>query len=310
MTFPHPDILRTMGGLLIVLCLASLTGAVVARRKPGPTSANLVARIDAWWIMCLVFGTAIVLGRTGSTLLFALMSFLAFREFITLTPSARGDHRTLFWAFFAVLPLQYWLVWKPWYGLFVILIPVYAFLWLPVRTAMAGDCTRFLERTAKIQWALMVCVYCVSHVPMLLSLPIAGYEGRNALLVIFLVVVVQASDVLQYIWGKLCGRHKIAPLVSPNKTVEGFLGGIASATALGAALYPLTPFRPWQAAVIALVICLLGFAGGLVMSAIKRDRGVKDYGSMISGHGGMMDRIDSLSFAAPVFLHIVRFWWT
>ncbi len=310
MNLPHPEILRTLGGVLVVLCLASATGAIVSRRKPGPTSANLVARINAWWIMCLVFGTAILLGRTGSTLLFALMSFLALREFITLTPSARGDHRTLFWAFFAVLPLQYWLVWKPWYGLFVILIPVYAFLWLPVRTAMAGDCTRFLERTAKIQWALMICVYCVSHVPMLLSLPIAGYEGKNALLVIFLVVVVQASDVLQYIWGKLCGCHKIAPLVSPNKTVEGFLGGIASATALGTALYPLTPFRPWQAAVIALIVCLLGFAGGLVMSAIKRDRGVKDYGSMISGHGGMMDRIDSLSFAAPVFLHIVRFWWT
>ncbi len=156
----------------------------------------------------------------------------------------------------------------------------------------------------------MICVFCVSHVPALLTLAIPGYEGRQLLLIAFLVLVVQSSDVLQYVWGKLFGRRKIAPLLSPSKTVEGFVGGVLSATAVGAALWWITPFSPWQAAAMALVVNLMGFFGGLVMSAIKRDRGVKDWGQLIEGHGGMLDRLDSVIFAAPIFFHITRFWWT
>jgi phosphatidate cytidylyltransferase len=181
---------------------------------------------------------------------------------------------------------------------------------LPILSALSGDTMRFLERAAKVQWGLMVCVFCVSHVPALLTLPIAGFEGRNALLIVFLVLVVQSCDVLQYVWGKLLGHTAIAPDVSPSKTLEGLVGGIASATALGGALWWITPFTAWQATLIALAINVMGFLGGLVMSAIKRDRGVKDWGDMIDGHGGMLDRLDSVVFAAPVFFHIVRYWWT
>jgi phosphatidate cytidylyltransferase len=156
----------------------------------------------------------------------------------------------------------------------------------------------------------MISVFCVSHVPALLTLPIPGYTGRNLLLIFFLVLVVQSSDVLQYVWGKLLGRHKIAPLLSPSKTVEGFIGGVASASLIGAALWWITPFTWWQAGLLALVINLMGFLGGLVMSAIKRDRGVKDWGRMIEGHGGMLDRLDSVIFAAPIFFHMVRYWWS
>jgi phosphatidate cytidylyltransferase len=155
---------------------------------------------------------------------------------------------------------------------------------------------------------VFICVYCVSHAPAVLTLRIAGYEGQAWKLLVFLVVVVQMSDVLQYVWGKLLGRRKIAPKLSPNKTVEGFVGGVLTATAIGAALTPITPFRVWQAAAIALLVALLGFFAGLVMSAIKRDAGVKDYGHLIAGHGGMMDRVDSLTFAAPVFFHVVRYY--
>jgi phosphatidate cytidylyltransferase len=197
-----------------------------------------------------------------------------------------------------------------WYGLFSILIPVYAFLFVPIRSALAGDTERFLERTAKIQWGLMVCVYCVSHAPALLMLDLPGFEGRGARLLLFLIVVVQISDVLQYVWGKLLGRHKIAPVVSPSKTWEGFVGGALSATAIGAGLWWLTPYSPRQAALMALLVVLLGFAGGLTMSAIKRDRGIKDYGALIEGHGGILDRIDSLCFAAPVLFHVTRYFWS
>lgn len=309
-----PHFLWLGGGVLTILVLASLVGWALSRKngddKWRSTVANLNARTKAWWVMVGIFAAALALGRTGTVVLFGLLSFLALREFITLTPTRPGDHRTLFWAFFVFTPLQYMMVSSGWYGLFSILIPVYAFLFVPLRSAAAGDCERFLERTAKMQWALMVCVYCLSHAPALLTLEIPGYTGQGTKLLFFLVVVAQISDVLQYVWGKTFGSHQIAPLVSPNKTWEGFLGGIASATGIGAALWWITPFTPWQATGMALAITLMGFAGGMVMSAIKRDRGVKDYGALIEGHGGVMDRIDSLCFAAPVFFHLTRYYFT
>jgi phosphatidate cytidylyltransferase len=256
-----------------------------------------------------VIGLAFVFGRPGVILLFAFISFFALREFLTLTYTRSADYLALAAAFFVVLPLQYAFVYIGWYGLYAIFLPVYVFLLLPILEVLGGDTQRFLERTSKIQWGLLVCVYCISHVPALLTLDIAGYEGRNLLLIAFLVIVVQSSDVLQYVWGKLFGKHKIAPEVSPSKTVEGLVGGIVSATVLGAALWWITPFNVWQAALMSLAICVMGFFGGLVMSAIKRDRGVKDWGHMIEGHGGMLDRLDSVVFAAPIFFHLTRYWW-
>jgi len=213
-------------------------------------------------------------------------------------------------SFFMVLPFQYFLIWIEWYSLFTIMIPVHAFLLLPLLEALGGDTRDFMQRTATVQWGLMITVYCISHVPALLALDIPGYEGRNAFLIVFLVLVVQSSDVLQYVWGKLLGKRKIAPNLSPSKTVEGFVGGLASATLLGAALWWITPFSWWQAGLMALLVNFMGFVGGLVMSAIKRDRGVKDWGAMIEGHGGMLDRVDSVCFSAPMFFHVIRYIWT
>jgi phosphatidate cytidylyltransferase len=300
------------GGILGVLVAASLVGFILGRRQaaPDPTIDNLNARIKAWWVMVALVGVAFLLGKTGVIVLFALASFAALREFITLTPTRRGDHWVLAASFFIVLPLQYYLIGIEWYGLYSIFIPVYVFLLLPIVAVMRGDTTSFITRVAEMQWGLMITVFCLSHVPALVTLSIPGYEGRNLLLIAFLVVVVQSSDVLQYVWGKLIGSTRIAPAISPSKTVGGFAGGIASATLLGVALWWITPFRPWQAGLMALVITLMGFCGGLVMSAIKRDRGVKDWGRMIEGHGGMLDRLDSVIFAAPVFFHLTRYWWT
>jgi phosphatidate cytidylyltransferase len=303
-----------VGGVLALLLLATLLGQWLRLRVKSEggqkTIANLNARTKAWWFMVIIFLLAMATGTIGSVILFGLTSFLALREFITLTPTQQGDHRTLFWVFFIITPLQYWLVAADWYELFIILIPVYAFLFVPLRSAVTGDCVGFLERAAKIQWGLMVCVYCVSHAPALLFLKIPGYEDENGKLLFYFVLIVQISDVLQYVWGKTVGRRKIAPLVSPNKTWGGFLGGVATATLIGAGLWWATPFTPWQSAGMSLAITFMGFAGGLVMSAIKRDRGVKDYGTLIEGHGGVMDRIDSICFAAPVFFHLTRYFFT
>lgn len=305
---------QLFAGTLAVLLVASTVGGLlkwrVAQGRPHAVIDNLNSRVNAWWVMVALLGVAFTFGKPGALVLFAFTSWAALREYITLTHTRRADHLALALLFYLVLPLQYFLIWIEWYGLYSIFIPVHAFLVLPILACLRGDTRRFLERTAKVQWGLMICVYCVSHVPALLTLEIPGYESRQLLLVAYLIIVVQGSDVLQYVWGKLLGRHKIAPELSPSKTVEGFVGGVASATLLGAALHGVTPFTPLQSAAVALTLCLMGFLGGLVMSAIKRDRGVKDWGTLIEGHGGMLDRLDSVVFAAPMFFHVVRFWWT
>lgn len=304
---------KLVAGVLALLIVASVIGFVLSRsaRTEGgrATVSNLNARIRAWWVMVAIFGAAIATGGVGSIILFFLMSFLAMREFMTLTPTARADHAAIFWAFFFLAPIQYLLVWMQWYGLFAVLIPVYGFVAITSRMALAGNTDRFLERAATVQWGIMACVYCVSHAPALLMLRIPGYAGTGATLLFYLVLVAQLNDVMQYVWGKLVGRRHIAPTVSPNKTWGGFIGGTATAVGVGTLLYWATPFTPLAAAGMSLAITLLGFLGGLVMSAVKRDRGVKDYGTLIEGHGGMLDRIDSLLFAAPVFFHLIRFFY-
>lgn len=308
------DLLALVFGIFGVLIFASAIGYVLQRRfaATGPNAAvdNLNARIKAWWVMVILIGIAFIAGRAGVLILFAFCSFAALREFVTLINTRRADHWALASAFFIVLPIQYYLLWAEEYGIFAIFIPVYAFLLMPIISVLRGDTERFLLRIAEVQWALMICVFCASHVPALLTLTIPGYEGRNVLLIAFLVIVVQLSDVLQYVWGKLFGRTKIAPNLSPSKTVEGFVGGVISATLIGASLWWITPFTPLQAGVLAFIITLMGFFGGLVMSAVKRDRGVKDWGNLIEGHGGLIDRLDSVVFSAPIFFHIVRYWWS
>ena len=302
-----------VAGVLALLVCASIAGWILQRQVRSAsgraTVGNINARIRAWWVMAGLFIIAVTTGTFVSILLFGMISFLALREFVTLSPTRPGDHRALFWSFFVVTPVQYYLVWIGWYGLFSILIPVYVFIFLALRTVLAGDPDRFLERVATNQWGLMICVYSVSYVPALLMLRIPGYEHHAPKLMFFLVLVVQLSDVLQYVWGKGLGKRRIAPSISPNKTWEGFVGGLGTAIALGTALWWATPFSPVVAGLMALVVTTMGFAGGLIMSAIKRDRGVKDYGALIGGHGGVLDRIDSLCFAAPVFFHLTRYFY-
>ncbi|MGC3963201.1 MAG: phosphatidate cytidylyltransferase [Rhodocyclaceae bacterium] len=302
--------LLLFAGIGVVLLLASILGPVLGRRlgTDHRLVRNLNARARTWWIIAIVTGVAFLGGHTGVVILFGLLSFYTLREFITLAPTQRGDHWPLVASFFVVLPLQYVFVWHEWWSAATIFVPVYAFLILPILACFGHDTARFIDRAAQTQWGLMICVYCISQLPALLVLRIPGYEGRNLLLVIFLVLIVQSGDLMQYLCGKLFGRHKIAPGLSSYRTVEGLAGGVAASTALGAALWWATPFTLWQAALAALAVAVMGCLGGLVMAAIKRDRGVKDWGNTLEGRGGMLDRFDSVCFAAPVFFHIVRYW--
>ena len=306
-----PNLTLLFLGLFVVLVIAGVaTNWIAARPGADPELVgNLRDRIGAWWGMIAILGVAFLLGGLGLVVLFAFCSFAALREVLTLIDRHRADHLALAVSVFLVLPVQYLAIWQGWYGFYAVFVPVYAFLGLASLAVLRGRTEGFLTRAAQLQWALMITVYCLSHVPALLFLEIPGFEGRSILLVAFLLLVVQASDVLQYVWGKAIGRHKLAPGVSPSKTWEGLIGGVLSASLIGAALYKLTPFGPGWAFAMAFLAASLGVLGGLVLSAAKRDRGVKDWGHGIVGHGGFLDRLDGLAFAAPVFFHLTRFLW-
>ena len=309
--------LLLVGGVLILLGAA--TAFVQALRSRADTGINTALletfrlRVHAWWVLCSILAAAFFIWQSATVVLFGLMAFWALREFITLTPTRPGDHRTLFLVFFLIVPLQFVLVGMKEYPFYSTAIPVYAFLFIPALIAMSGDFKRFLERMAKIQVGLLICVYCLSYAPALLTLKLPDNAGAGASprLLFFFVLMTQLSDALQFAWAQIPSKHLIAPTINPTKTWEGLLGGTASVTLIGAVLWWATPFQGsswWMAAAMSMVIALMGFAGGLTLSAIKRDRGVRDYGTLVEGHGGVLDRIDSICFAAPVFFHFTLYW--
>jgi len=353
-----------LGTVLIVLIVAVIVGRLL-RRQPESTASPAVVhtfnnRVAAWWLMYAVLIAGFLVGYGMTVTLFGLVSFWALREFITMTPTRRGDHRILFWTFVIVTPAHYVFVGLGWYGLYTVLIPVYASLLIPARIAISGDPKRFLERVAKIQAGLLICVYALSHAPALLHLKLkpsttsppaaaapvtpvapgtasaatpvdrtaaetptvqaaptttvaavpatpAQRFGSSAGLLFYFILIVQLNDVFQYAWGHLFGKNVIAPQINASRTWEGLIGGVLSTMLVGTLLCWATPFKLWEAACIAGIVALMGFAGSMTMSGIKRDRGVKDYGTLVSGHAGVLDRIDSICFAAPVFFHIVRY---
>ncbi len=322
--------------LLVVIVLAALllVGQILKRQPEATFDPAIVRtfnkRIIAWLTMWVILVVALSASKVLTVILFGMVSFWALREFITMTPTRRGDHRTLFWVFFLFTPLQYVLVAlipddyleqvrMNAFTLFMLVIPVYASLFIPARIAFTGDYKRFLERTAKIQFGLLICVYALSHAPALLYLDLMQWNvnskglqqwsDRPGGLLFFLIVIVQSSDMMHFVWDRLIGKHVIAPPVNSTKSWEGLIGSAVSSAVLGILiqlLFPVTPFTWHGAGVMAMLISVMASSGSMTMSAIKRDRGIKDYGTLVAGHAGVLDRIDSICFAAPIFFHVTR----
>jgi len=304
-----PPVWRTGILVLGLLGTASCVIAVLRRVRPALDVSELAARTRSWWVMAAVFFAALALTPRLSTVFFALLSFWAMKEYVTLLATRPADHGALVLAFLAV-PVQYLWVDMAWYGMFVVFVPVYVFLAIPVRLVLARETAGFVASASQLQWGLMAFVFGFGHLAILGRaghVPGApdGVDGRTLLL--FLVFVVELSDVFQYVWGKLAGRHKVLPAVSPNKTWEGLVGGVATTALAALGLRYLTPFTVVETLLVALGVGLAGFLGGAVMSAVKRDFGVKDFGRLIPGHGGVLDRIDSLCFAAPLYFHYLHY---
>lgn len=301
-----PAVLWSLSGLYAILIGASLIVVLLRWRGPDNQRAELVQRIRSWWIIVTLFTLAMVMSRQVAVVFFALVSFLALKEYLSIVPTRRADRRVLFWAYLSI-PLQYYWVAQAWYGMFIIFIPVYVFLLLPMRMVLIGETKEFLRAAGTLHWGVMTLVFGISHIAYSLVLPQEKNPGAGgAGLVLFLVFLTQFNDVAQYIWGKLLGRHKIIPKVSPNKTWEGFLGGVATTTLLAFLLSRwLTPLGwPW-ALVAGVLISVAGFIGDVTISALKRDIGLKDTGTLLPGHGGILDRIDSLTYTAPLFFHFI-----
>lgn len=298
----------TLAGVSGLLVLATIIVAALRRLQPEKDRAELVQRIRSWWVMVAVFSAAMLLTRTVSLVFFAFISFLALKEYFSLIPTRRADRRVLLWAYLAI-PVQYYWISTEWYGLFIIFIPVYLFLLLPLRMMLIGETTGFLYAVGTLHWGLMVTVFNMSHMAYLLVLPREGNPaGGGPALVLFLVILTQLNDVSQFVWGKLFGSHLVVPTVSPKKTYEGLLGGLATTLALAYLLAPvLTPLSPLHSLLAGLIIGLGGFIGDVTISALKRDLGVKDSGSLLPGHGGILDRVDSLTYTAPLFFHFVYY---
>ncbi len=301
-----PNVLWSLGGVFFILVLASLLVFVIQRRSPEKDHSELVQRVKSWWIMIAIFTSAMMLSRNISILFFGFISYLALKEFLSMVPTRRADRRVLFWAYLTI-PVQFYLIGIEWYGVFIIFIPVYIFLFLPTRMVLIGETDRFLKAAGTLHWGLMLTVFCFSHVAYLLVLPDAVNPNAGSPgLVLYLVFLTQFNDVAQYTWGKLLGKRKIVPTVSPKKTWEGFIGGLLTTTVLATILSGvLTPLTFPQAALAGVIIGGGGFVGDIIISALKRDIGVKDSGNLLPGHGGILDRIDSLMYTAPLFFHYV-----
>jgi phosphatidate cytidylyltransferase len=301
-------VLQALGGIFGLLLVASMIIFSIRNRLSEGARVELVSRIQSWWLMVIIFTGAIAVSRNVSLVFFAFISFMALKEYLSLVPTRQVDRRVIFWAYLTI-PLQYILVGMEWYGMFIILVPVYAFLLLPMRMVLAGEAKNFLRAAGTLHWGLMAMVFSISHMAYLLVLPESVNVGPGgAGLVLFLVFLTQFNDVAQYCWGKLFGRTKALPTISPGKTSEGLLGGVVTTVFLAWLIGPwLTPLTTGQSLAAGLLIGVAGFVGDVTISALKRDLGVKDSGSLLPGHGGILDRIDSLIYTAPLFFHFVYY---
>ncbi len=312
MIAPHlsPIVLWVSAGVLVVLALATGIAFALASLRPQRDYRELLARVRTWWLMIGVFAIALLLGRLAMLIFLGLVSFLALKEYLSVIPTRRADRRVLLWAYLAI-PVQYYWVGSEWYGMFVIFIPIYMFLLLPLPMLIIGETQGFLKAIGTLHWGLMATVFSVSHAAFLLVLPPSGNPiGGGPGLLLFLLILTEANDVAQFVWGKLLGRRKVIPKVSPGKTWEGLVGGVATTTALSCALAPwLTPLSLLHSLIVGLLLGVAGFVGDITISAIKRDLGIKDSGTLLPGHGGILDRLDSLTYTAPLFFHFVRFFY-
>ncbi|HJG33821.1 phosphatidate cytidylyltransferase [Jeotgalicoccus aerolatus] len=303
------EVLYVLIGIVAVLIISTFITKIMKQKNNTSGLKEVEMRIRSWWVMFIIFTFALLIHSTISLIFMALLCFLALKEYFSLIPFNRSHRLVLFWAYMTI-PIQFLLIYLGWYGMFIVFIPVYMFLLIPIQAIIVGETKNFLRSIATVQWGVMLMVFGLSHLAFLLVLPGQEESIAGAGLVLFLVVLTQANDVAQFLWGKMLGKKKIVPKVSPNKTWAGFIGGVLTTTVLAVILAPLiTPFSLFSSIIAGLYIGLTGFIGDVNISALKRDLNIKDTSAIIPGHGGILDRVDSLTYTAPLFFHFTRYFY-
>ncbi|KTD54727.1 phosphatidate cytidylyltransferase [Legionella quateirensis] len=302
-----------MYSFMSLFVLMSLSSLIIFLLKPRLSTANWVEldkRMQSWWVMILLLILALAINTTLMLCFFGFVSYLALKEYMTIIPTRRVDRRIIFIAYISI-PLQYYWIGIHWYGMFIIFIPIFMFLLLPMRMVTLKQTKGFLKASGTMQWGVMMTVFCLSHIAYLGVLPNdEDWQNKGISLILYLIVLTQLNDISQYVWGKCLGKRKIIPEISPNKTVAGFLGGVFTTCILAVVLGNyLTPFNWYMALGAGLIISVSGFIGDLTMSAVKRDLGIKDTGQLLPGHGGILDRMDSVIYTAPLFFHYMRYFY-
>lgn len=297
--------LYSLYGMLFILSLLIVATIIVYFKRNK--DVELVQRVTTWWWIISFLFAVLVAGEKTTIIFFSFISFLALKEFLSIVHVRQADRNAIFWAYLSI-PLHYYWIAIGWYGMFIIFIPVYMFLFLPMRMVFKGEVDGFIKSAGIIHWGLMLNVFALSHIAFLATLPIKNTMAGTMGLIIFLIFMTQFNDVCQYVWGKTVGRQKILPKVSPNKTWGGFLGGLLTISLVATLVAPfLTPLSHTQGLVAGILISCSGFIGDVVISSVKRDLQIKDTGSFLPGHGGILDRIDSLLYTSPLFFHFIYY---
>jgi phosphatidate cytidylyltransferase len=302
-----PEIQWVIAIILLILVFATLLFWIWNMIKPSKLVDEMQIRTRSWWIMCCIFLFASIVNPVVTYFALGFLSFLTLRELYSQLKLRKIDRSVLFFCYLSI-PIQYFLAFKGYYTLFLIFIPVFMFIIIPFLLVLTGETKDIIRSMCILPTSLMLGVFGISHLALLISFPEMNSNGVSGkALLLFLIFITEANDIMQFVWGKIFGKHKILPKVSPNKTWEGFIGGVISTTIIGYFMGFLTPLNTWQLILLSSSIAVFGFMGDAIMSAVKRDFGVKDMSNAIPGHGGVLDRVDSLSTTASPFFHIVYF---
>ncbi|APH06076.1 phosphatidate cytidylyltransferase [Bacillus weihaiensis] len=293
----------TLTMIFIVLSSVSFVFLFLKKREPEKDFSHVFLRVKTWWGMLVVFAMATLFNPIVSLLSLMVLCFFALKEYFSMMKTRRADRRLFLWSYLAI-PLQFYWIFIGWYGMFIVFIPVYVFLFLPLPRLLGKGTSGFLRSVSSTQWGLMLMVFGLSH--------LAYYQfatpqyGAN--LVLFLVVLTQINDMVHYLISLYLGKKKVVPSANPLITWEGFIGALLITTAASYFIYPiLTPLDMTFGILSGVLISCTGFFGSLTISVLKRDLLIGDQEKFNILKKSYLNRVDSLTYTSPVFFHVIRY---
>lgn len=297
--------LWTLAIIFLGLTFVNIVFFVMKKSEPNKDFSAVLLRVKTWWGMFVVFCLATLFNPVVSLLSLMVLCFFGLKEYFSMMKKTRkADRRLFLWAYLAI-PLQFYWIYIGWYGMFIVFIPVYVFLFLPLPRLLGKGTSGFLRSVSSTQWGLMLMVFGLSH--------LAYYQfatpeyGAN--LVLFLVVLTQVNDVIHYLISLYIGKRKVVPSANPTITWEGFIGAAIVTTIVSFLIYPyLTPLDLKFGILSGVLISLSGFFGSLTISVLKRDLLIGDREKFDTLKESYLNRVDSLTYTAPVFFHVIRYY--